>query len=121
MAATPTPPTASSETTRQRIAAIRRQMSLLSDYLDPKSLEAQVGELEQEMGAPGFWDNQEKAAETSAEHARASRKLEAFRSLTSDAEDLEPLAEMAQEDSDLEGELNDQITSVERRLAQLEE
>ncbi|HEY4280751.1 MAG TPA: peptide chain release factor 2 [Conexibacter sp.] len=121
MAATPTPPTASSETTRQRIAAIRRQMASLSDYLDPKSLEAQVGELEEEMGAPGFWDNQEKAARTSAEHARASRKLETFRTLTSDAEDLEPLMEMAQEDADLEGELADQIASVERRLEQLEE
>ena len=33
------------------------------------------------MQAPGFWDDQAKAAETSARHARALRKLEGFRSL----------------------------------------
>jgi len=114
-------PSASSESVPQRLAAIRRQLELLSDYVDPKSLEAQVAELEQEMGAPGFWDNQEKAAKTSAEHARASRKLDTYRTLVSDVEDLEPLAEMAQEDPDLAGELAEQIASAERRLEQLEE
>ena len=28
------------------------------------------------MGEPGFWDNQERAAQVSAEHARASRRLD---------------------------------------------
>ena len=28
------------------------------------------------MGAPGFWDDQETAARTSAAHARAQRRLE---------------------------------------------
>jgi peptide chain release factor 2 len=112
---------ASSDSIPQRLAAIREQLTLLTDYLDPQGLEARVGELEQEMGAPGFWDDQEKAAKTSAEHARASRKLDAYRTLRGDVDDLEPLAEMAQEDPDLAGELQDQIASVERRLEQLEE
>lgn len=115
-----TPPT-SSESVPQRLKAIRDQLTLLSDYVDPRSLEARVGELEQEMGEPGFWDNQATAARTSAEHARASRKLETYRTLTSDVDDLEPLAEMAQEDPDLAGELAEQIASVERRLEALEE
>ena len=115
-----TPPAASSESVPQRLATIRRQLTLLDDYVDPKSLEARVGELEQEMGEPGFWDNQEKAAKTSAEHARASRKLETYTRLSSDVDDLEPLAEM-QEDPDLQDELAEQIASVEQRLAQLEE
>jgi peptide chain release factor 2 len=73
------------------------------------------------MGAAGFWDNPEQAAKTSAEHARASRKLETFRSLAADADDLEPLAEMAQEDPDMADELEEQIQSVQSRLAALEE
>ena len=73
------------------------------------------------MGTAGFWDNQERAAKVSAEHARASRKLEVFRSLQSDVDDLEPLAEMAAEDPELAAELEDQITSVTERLAALEE
>ncbi len=115
------PSSAASEPTPQRLQAIRRQLELLADYVDPTSLEARVAELEQEMGEPGFWDSQDKAARTSAEHARASRRLETYRTLVSDVEDLEPLAEMAQEDPELEGELQDQFASVERRLEALEE
>jgi len=77
--------------------------------------------LEGEMGLPGFWDDQERAARTSAEHARATRKLGAFRTLESDVADLEPLAEMAEEDPELAAELEEQIVSVQERLDALEE
>ena len=73
------------------------------------------------MGASGFWDNQERAAQVSAEHARASRRLETFRALESDVEDLEPLAELAEEDPGMAGELEEQVANVEARLAELEE
>jgi peptide chain release factor 2 len=116
-----TSPAASSDSTPQRLAAIREQLRLLADYLDPAALEARIGELEQEMGAPGFWDDQERAARTSAEHARATRRLDTYRTLERDVEDLEPLAEMAEEDPELAGELQDQIASAERRLETLEE
>jgi peptide chain release factor 2 len=73
------------------------------------------------MGEPGFWDDQEKAAKTSAEHARATRKLETYRALARDAEDLGALAEMAEEEPELAAELEEQIAGVEARLAALEE
>src|ERR1700760_674280 len=73
------------------------------------------------MGAAGFWDDQERAAKVSAEHARASRKLGVFRQLESDVEDLEPLAELAEEDPEIAAELEDQIAAVQARLDELEE
>ncbi len=73
------------------------------------------------MGAPGFWDDQERAAKTSADHARTQRRLEMFRGLESESADLEELAEMATEDTELAAELDSQLTSVESRLAELEE
>ena len=73
------------------------------------------------MGAPGFWDDQERAARVSAEHARASRKLSVFRALERDVEALEPLAELAEEDPDIAGELEEQVKTVQERLAELEE
>jgi peptide chain release factor 2 len=73
------------------------------------------------MGAPGFWDDQERAARVSAEHARASRKLNVFRELERDVDDLEPLAELADEDPEIEAEFEDQIRSVQDRLNELEE
>ena len=73
------------------------------------------------MGAAGFWDDQERAAKVSAEHARASRKLGVFRRLESDVEDLEPLAELAEEDPSIASELEEQIAGVQARLDELEE
>jgi len=73
------------------------------------------------MGAPGFWDDQERAARVSAEHARASRKLDEFERLQADVEDLGGLAELAEEDPELAREFDEQIASAERRLAALEE
>ena len=40
------------------------------------------------MGAPGFWDDQARAARTSSEHARLSRRLERYDRLTGEADDL---------------------------------
>jgi peptide chain release factor 2 len=73
------------------------------------------------MGAPGFWDDSERAASVSSEHSRAARRLETFTTLASDADDLDGLVEMAAEDPTLEREIDEQFASVEARLAALEE
>ncbi len=73
------------------------------------------------MGEPGFWDDQERAAQISAEHARTTRKLGMFGELQRDVDDLEPLAELAEEDPDLGSEFDEQMRSVQERLDALEE
>jgi len=88
---------------------------------DPQELKERVAALETEMGAEGFWEDSERAAAVSAEHARASKRLDTFSALQSDVEDLDGLAEMAAEEESLQGEVDEQIASVEERLATLEE
>ncbi len=73
------------------------------------------------MQAPGFWDDQERATSVSAEHAALSRRIEGFRSLESDVDDLEALEEMAAEDESIAAELAEQRESIAARLAELEE
>jgi peptide chain release factor 2 len=73
------------------------------------------------MGAPGFWDDPETAAKVGAEHTRVQRRLDSFTRLASDAEDLDGLAELAEEDPDLASEFEEAIASVEVRLNELEE
>jgi peptide chain release factor 2 len=73
------------------------------------------------MGASGFWDDAERAASVSAEHSRASRRLEGFQRLSADVEDLDGLVEMAGEDASVQDEVEEQVASVERRLEALEE
>ena len=73
------------------------------------------------MQATGFWDDQERASAVSAEHAAVSRRLETYRSLEADIEDLEALEEMAAEDESIAAELDEQRASIVSRLAELEE
>src|SRR5437763_15103518 len=73
------------------------------------------------MGEPGFWDDQERAAQVGAEHARASRRLSLYRELEQEVGDLEPLAELAEEDPGIGAELEEQIQAIQDRLDQLEE
>jgi peptide chain release factor 2 len=113
--------TAASQPTPQRLAAIREQVALLADYLDADALRVRLGELEDQMGAPGFWDDPETAGKVGAEHSRVTRRLETVQSLSADVDDLEGLAELAEEDEELAGELEDAIASVESRLEALEE
>jgi len=73
------------------------------------------------MAEAGFWDDQQGAARVNGEHARITRKLETFRELSRDVDDLAPLAELAEEDQELAEELSEQLADVEARLARLEE
>jgi len=73
------------------------------------------------MQAPGFWDDQERAAKVSAEHARVQRKLTAYRELESELDDIEALEELAEEDDSITGELDEQRDTFAAKLAELEE
>ena len=73
------------------------------------------------MQAPGFWGDQERAARVSAEHARLSRRLEAYRAIERDLDDLDTLEEMAAEDDAIAAELDEQRRAIAARLAELEE
>ena len=69
------------------------------------------------MSAPGFWDDQERATAVSAEHSATARRLESYRSLERDVDDLEALEEMAAEDDSIAAELDEQRASIEARCS----
>ena len=86
---------------------------------DPSALERRLAELEAELSKPGFWDDQSRAARTSAEHARVSRRLEGYRKLVSDYEDARELASM--DGGELEDEIADSLEPLRRELGRLQE
>ncbi len=73
------------------------------------------------MADGGFWDDSEHAAKVSAEHSRTQRRLDEFRSLQGDVADLAELEEMAAADDSIAAEVEGQRSSIEGRLATLEE
>ena len=72
------------------------------------------------MGAPGFWDDQERAAGLSSEHSRLSRRLESYRRLTGDSEALGELLELAESDEEV-GEVEQQVGAIRGELDRLQE
>ena len=71
------------------------------------------------MNAPGFWDDQNRAAKVSSEHARTSRRLEGYRMLLRDYNDARELAAM--DGGELEGEIATAITPLRAELDRLQE
>ncbi len=86
---------------------------------DPDTLRGRVAELEQAMGEPGFWDDQQRAAALSSAHARLSRRLERWDRLSSEVTDLEELLAISG-DEELD-ELAAAVSDMEGELARLEE
>jgi peptide chain release factor 2 len=85
---------------------------------DPEALESRIAELEDQLGQPGFWDDQQHAAQVSAEHARLTRRLERYRRLLQDYQDAQELLAM---DGEMAQEIETSIAPLRRELDRLQE
>jgi peptide chain release factor 2 len=85
---------------------------------DPASLKDRLAELEDELAQPGLWDDQQRAATVSAEHARLSRRLERYERLSGEYEDSKELLEL---DPDLADDVRTALAPLRRELARLQE
>jgi peptide chain release factor 2 len=88
---------------------------------DPDRLTARVAELDERLGEPGFWDDQEEAARVSTERARLARRLELYEGLAADVADAGDLVAMAEEDPALADEVIASVTGLAARVDELEE
>ena len=84
---------------------------------DPDGLRKRAAELESAMGEPGFWDDQQRAAGMSAEHARATRRLERYDGLLRDQADAAELFEL---DPDMVDDIAALLVPLKRSLDQLQ-
>jgi peptide chain release factor 2 len=85
---------------------------------DPGHLSERISEFERELSAPGFWDDQQRAAAVSAEHARLTRRLERYEKLRAEYEDAVELYAM---DGDMESEIAESLRPMRRELERLQE
>jgi peptide chain release factor 2 len=85
---------------------------------DPDRLRARAAELEKELGQPGFWDDQQRAAAVSAEHARLTRRLERYDRLNREYADAQELLAL---DEGLADDVEQSIVPLRRELERLQE
>ena len=84
---------------------------------DPDGLRKRAAELESAMGEPGFWDDQQRAAGMSAEHARLARRLERYDGLLREQADAGELFEL---DPEMVDEIAAMLVPLKRSLDQLQ-
>jgi peptide chain release factor 2 len=87
---------------------------------DPDVLRARLGELERAMGEPGFWDDQQRAARISSEHARVSRRLDRYTSLAAETSDLGELLALTSDGDDLD-DIEQAVDALKRQLGRVQE
>ncbi len=85
---------------------------------DPDRLRVRTAELEHELGQPGFWDDQQRAAARSAEHARLTRRLERYDRLNREYADAKELLSL---DESLANDVEQSIVPLRRELERLQE
>jgi peptide chain release factor 2 len=85
---------------------------------DPDRLRSRIAELEQELGQPGFWNDQQRAAAVSAEHARLTRRVERYDRLMREYADARELLEL---EPDLADEVAKSIVPLRGELERLQE
>jgi peptide chain release factor 2 len=88
---------------------------------DPARLTGRIAELDEQIAAPGFWDDPKAAAKVSAERARNGRDLELYERLERELDDLPEMVGMAQEDPDLEPEVAESVRRVKGEIGRLQE
>jgi peptide chain release factor 2 len=72
------------------------------------------------MGRPNFWDNQEKAQQVIGQLKPLNALLKPYEELEAAAGDLQALGQLCDEDAGLEGELEGELSKMERQLAAFE-
>jgi peptide chain release factor 2 len=85
---------------------------------DPGHLSERISELERELSAPGFWDDQQRAAAVSSEHARLTKRLERYDRLTREYEDARELLGL---DEGLADDVATAIAPLRSELERLQE
>jgi peptide chain release factor 2 len=85
---------------------------------DPDGLAQRASELEAKMGEPGFWNDQQGAAQISSEHARVQKRIDRYERLRREYDDAKELLAM---DGDMAAEIETSLTPLEGELERLQE
>jgi len=96
------------------------RVARLGEFLKIAEKSAKQGEIEAKMSAPDFWDNKEEAQQLMAELTSCRNLVNPYKKLTAEAEDLNAMLELAQEDPSLLSEADATRDRLERELSEIE-
>lgn len=105
-----------------RIRALRTSYANIAEVTDLPKLDREIAELEEQAVAPGLWDDPEAAQQVTSGLSHRQARVRRVRGVETRIDDLEVLAELAQEadDADTEAEVKAELTAIEEQMQELE-
>ena len=107
------------EELRLKLSAYEADIEELAGSIGLTQMKRELAELEQRAAADGFWDNMERAQQTTQRAANLRQRIEAYEKLVSDQQDALTLIEMGNEVEDLDM-LPECVEAVDAVAAELE-
>ena len=92
----------------------------MGGFFDVPAKRKELEKLEEEIAAPNFWNEQEKAQKTVQLRSRLERQINRQESFVTGISDAEVLFEFAETDESSISELNDLISRLEKEVADAE-
>ena len=90
------------EELKLKLAAYEPEIQDLAGAIGLSQMQRELAELEQRAAADGFWDNMERAQQTTQRAANLRQRIEAYEKLVADYQDGLTLIEMGDEVEDLD-------------------
>lgn len=100
----------------QDLNQVRDQIRQAGEGLHIADMQEQIGELQEEMNAPDFWNDLERSTKVNQKLRTMQNKLDHYTKLLSQADDIEVMMTLAQEEND-----EDMVQEVGRELSALKE
>ena len=104
------------------LADLDRSLSSIEAVVDPDAKRAEIADLEEQVGAPDLWDDQDNAQRVTSRLSALQGEVERLSKLRGRLEDLEVLVELAAEEDDAESaaEAERELGSLQKAIGALE-
>ena len=90
------------EENKHKIQSLKEKLNSIGDSLKITQLESEIKELEKEINQPEFWENQQNSSNVLTKLKRIQNKVNNYRKLENELENLESLNELLLQDEDVE-------------------
>lgn len=106
----------------EHIKALGATLTSIEKVLDLEKMRAEIAELQEQVAAPDLWDDQDNAQRVTGRLSVLQSELERMEALRQRIEDMEVLAELAQEEGDAEtlAEADRELVKIEKAVESLE-
>ncbi|HUJ15177.1 MAG TPA: peptide chain release factor 2 [Thermoanaerobaculia bacterium] len=108
------------EETLTKIPELKERLSGVRSYFDLDSARKSLGDIEQQISKPGFWDDPQAAQEVGRKRARFEKRVAAAQSLNTKSEELDVLLELQREGESVDSDIESLVAQLEQEINDIE-